>query len=324
MKPNTYHAKKRNGLLIAVVLLFMLVFVSGIFLGMQISKYTKQESVTEITLQQNAPHEQGEQAAAQQQEAPSIPSEEKENVQPEIQPTQKEESKNDTATQEEQSQETVFVPKPGFAVDGGAVGAEVVLFRAAYDGEGGMTVVQSASDEKVVAPGTTQSHKVRLRNTGNSALRYTLHIRDLFPDVAEDRVVPIELRVTDYNGAYVLGDANTWVPLADMDREIHSGIVGRDSYVYYTLQWRWAFEAERDDYDTMLGNVTDEIVSCGVQVQTYAEAHTNPDAIGGISNPFTGDTAKLGLWTAMAILSAFGIFLLVVLYRREKQGEEAL
>ena len=96
--------------------------------------------------------------------------------------------------------------------------------------------------------------------------------------------------------------------------------MGRNSYVYYTLQWRWAFETGKDDYDTMLGNVHTEVVSCGIEVETYAQQHPNPDAIGGISNPFTGDTAKLGLWTAAAMVSAFAIILLVVFsHKREKE-----
>lgn len=311
MAPHTNHTKKRNWLLVAVVLLFVLVFGSGIMVGIQVSRFTKQDKFTEITLQENVPAQNEDTPVAQAPQ--SSEKTETEKPQTSTQPT--------TGRDDGTAAAAPFVPKPGSAVDGGAVGVDIVLFRSSYNGDSGTIAVESTTGEKVVAPGVELSHKIRLRNTGNCALEYSITLSDLFSGAPEDRVVPIEVRVTDFNGKYILGDADTWIPLEDMDQVIHSGTVGRNSYVYYTLQWRWAFETGQDDYDTMLGNVHTEVVSCGIEVETYAQQHPNPDAIGGISNPFTGDTARLGLWTAAAMVSSFAIILLVVFFHKREKEE---
>ena len=146
MKERKDSPKRKNWLLPTVLLLMVLVLISGTFLGVQISKYTRKDRYTEITLRYEQP-KTAEETVQRNTGAEPLENAGVSAIQ------QRGQGIGESAA----AAGAKAAAKPGLEVDGGTAGAEVVLFRAAYDGEGGMTVVESASGDKIVAPGTSHS-----------------------------------------------------------------------------------------------------------------------------------------------------------------------
>ena len=316
----------KKWILPVAILLILLVLLSGIWLGIQINKFITREVTTDIDLQagssavSSATQPAGEDpaAAAPQATNPQGSGETSGSTSGTSGSAQNASSGGHTGTA------VTYVPNPGFTVGEGTGSTKITLFRSAYTNEAGDQVAASSLGDKVVAPGTVNSHKVHIRNTGNCALDYTLKISDLFPNAPQDRTVPLEVRICDYRGTYIVGSADTWVPLQEMKNAEHSGVVGSGSYVYYTVEWRWPYETGSDEnlYDTMLGNVNTSFVECGIELTASAEESADPYAVGGISIPNTGDTAKLTLWTGSFVISFFLIVLLLLLAPRRKREED--
>lgn len=282
-------------ILLLCILLLILVFASGIFLGIRLGKFTKVEPYTEITLSDK--DDDGD----------------KDNTD--------DDDKNGDAEEE-------FVPQPGIAIVGqnedGSVVADISIFRATYGNNEDEITVRSLGGEKVVAPGTTNKHIVRVMNTGNCALDYELFLQDLFPQIADDRTVPIEIRLTDSKGRYVMGSDDEWIPLKDLDQIADSGTVGKHCYEYYTLEWRWPFETETntDVYDTLLGTLSEtEIIECGIKIKTYATLNPDANAQGGIWVPQTGDYSQAILWVALSGVT-LGVILILVFGGKRRHDEE--
>lgn len=274
------------------LLLIVAVFVSGVLVGARLNRFQNSETTTDIPV--GGTTEPNENIAG--------------TVEATVPPTQ-------------------FVPQPGFNMDStaanGVVVTELTIFSAAYSHASGETWVRSLDGSNVVAPGTYGTHKVRLFNTGNCAMDYQLTIRDLFPDTVVERTVPIEVRLADSAGNYVIGGSNTWVALHGMQDVFDTGTLGKDCYTYYTLQWRWAFEAEEQDgFDTLLGNVTEEPVLCGLEITTFAQENPDPNAQGGLSAPQTGDAFRKELWFAVSGASLLVVALLLCCRPGDKKREK--
>lgn len=281
-------------ILLLCILLLILVFASGIFLGIRLGKFTKVEPYTEITLSDK--DDDGD--------------------------------KDNTDDDKSGDAEEEFVPQPGIAIVGqnedGSVVTDISIFRATYDNAEDEITVRALSRDKVVAPGSSNKHIIRVMNTGNGALDYELFLQDLFPQITDDRTVPIEIRVSDSKGRYVMGSDEEWIPLKDLDQIADSGTVGKHCYEYYTLEWRWPFETETntDVYDTLLGTLSEtEIIECGIKIKTYATLNPDANAQGGVWVPQTGDYSQAILWVALSGIT-FGVILLLVFGGKKRHEEE--
>ena len=284
--------QSRRWVIPVCILLILLVFVSGIILGTRIGKFTDVEPYTEVVITDD--------------------------------PSKDEEKKNKDKNNEEQ-----FVPEPGMAIGGqhsdGSVKTDLSIFCATYENENKEITVRSLGGDKVVAPGTTNSHVIRITNTGNCALDYELNVKDLFPNVAEDRVVPIEIRMMNYKGKYVIGSKDKWISLEDLDITCESGTVGKSCYIYYTLEWRWPYETDTngDIYDTLLGTLSNtEKIECGITITTTAIMNENPDAEGGFWVPKTGDYTNSILWISLTGVSLLLLFILLFERTKKSNAEE--
>ena len=98
--------------------------------------------------------------------------------------------------------------------------------------------------DKVIYPGYESVYKVRIRNTTDMSLYYSLKITE-----TNDYSIPIKYRLL-LDGEYVIGDKNTWVTideLATSPVRIKSG-----KKADYAIEWYWDPDVD-DEYDTQLG-----------------------------------------------------------------------
>ena len=163
----------------------------------------------------------------------------------------------------------------------------VNIFSAYYINGDGVITVQSSSDDKVVAPGTSGYYRFDLKNTGNVALDFTcLVTTSIVINGAEFENLPIVIRLRDYKGNYLIGSADEWECFDKVSMDTHNMTIGKASYVYYELEWRWAFESEvegSDEFDTFIGNVSaDKGVYLSINIATTATQSDKADASGGI------------------------------------------
>lgn len=141
---------------------------------------------------------------------------------------------------------------------------ELELFHISYEDENGEIVVEGVTGEDVVAPGTEVTYTVRLENKDNIAIDYLLSCDAEFYNQYE---VPIEIRLTDSFGNYILGSDELWVPVTDLNDLAYKGSIPTGEFASFGFSWRWIFEETPDDdtYDTFLGNLEGEEVP-GVRV----------------------------------------------------------
>lgn len=173
---------------------------------------------------------------------------------------------------------------------------DVDIFSAySINGEGVITV-QSSNDDNVVAPGTSGYYRFDLKNTGNVALDFTcLLTTEVVIKGAEFENLPIVIRLRDYKGNYLIGSNDEWECFDKVAMDVNSMTLGKGSYVYYELEWRWAFEDENensDEFDTFIGNVAaDEGVFLSINISTTATQSEEADIAGGI---VSNDDIKTG------------------------------
>lgn len=202
---------------------------------------------------------------------------------------------------------------------------DVEIFSLRYDnnGDGHYTVVTSKGD-KVFAPGTEQSYTFTLSNTGSRSLDYKLTIRAYYENT-DGLWIPIEGRLSDYTGAWLVGSATSWPDVLALDGYAKNGVLSAGNEADYTIDWRWPFERfdgegldANDAYDTMLGNTAvDKDLILHIIIMTEAWLDEDPVQPGG--KPKTGDTAQPYLWAAVFLISL--VVLLIILYalRRDKK-----
>lgn len=151
---------------------------------------------------------------------------------------------------------------------------EIELFRIEYSNEEGRIVVQGANADNVVAPGTSVDYNIRLRNNGNTVVEFLMIPTVEFLSGDE---VPVEFKMVDSYGNYLLGSKTQWVKAEDVNSLAHKGIIYPGDVFAYHISWRWVFEVsdEQNGYDTDLGNKDGEILP-GVSVGITTEATANP------------------------------------------------
>lgn len=194
---------------------------------------------------------------------------------------------------------------------------DVEIFRISYDNATGETTVRSQNGDKLLAPGVGGSYAFYLENTGNVTLDYTMEMEASF---SSRYAIPVNVAVTKGDGSYLLGAAQEMVDVLRLNEVQESGTVSAGYIQPYTLHWEWPFE-ENDEYDTMLGNLAvDEPIFLTITIRTTAQYNGTPGSGGGMP-PQTGDTAQLGMYVTLLMVSLAGLLLLLCLRRKEETNE---
>lgn len=215
----------------------------------------------------------------------------------------------------------LLTAKPGFQVyDDNTVWSgqtDIEIFKISYENGTGAVTVNSENGEKVLAPGTENTYRFTLENTGNVSLDYELTMEAYFSH--QETPIPIYARVVDHNGNYLAGTAEAKTDVLDLNQVHEKGTLRAGYVAPHTLEWEWPFELD-DEYDTMLGNMAvEEDITLTVVIKTIASCNADPDAPGG--NPKTGDDTPIGLLVGLMAVSAVG--LVVLLLPRKKREEQA-
>ena len=151
---------------------------------------------------------------------------------------------------------------------------EIELFRIEYANEQGEITVQGLNADNVVAPGTAVNYDIRLRNNDDVIIDFMM-----IPTVEflTGDAVPVQFKIIDDYGNYILGSDTHWVGSDDMNNLYHKGSIHPGEVFTYHVSWQWIFEVsdEQDAFDTFLGNQNGEVLP-GVKVGITTEAVANP------------------------------------------------
>lgn len=202
----------------------------------------------------------------------------------------------------------------------------IEIFQTQQVNADGDVVVQSAKNDDVIAPGSKGSYTFYLRNEGNVALDYNISFTAKLTSEnirlsAEN--FPFLFRMYDQTGKYAVGGEETWVTADEINDVLHDGIVGKGSFFHYTLEWYWPFENGDDGMDTYFGNLSAERdVVLSLDISSYAEESTNPNATGGEIDKINKPAPEVGdinpiTFVALMVATLLSILLLIyLLYRR--------
>lgn len=243
-------------------------------------------------------------------------------------PSQAEPEENTTITDNtaEESQ------KIGFEVSSDNVvwetDTEIEIFKMSYENQNGEITVKSESGDAIIAPGTENSTVFKLKNTGTVPLDYYVNLNLTISSSNEELKIPIEIRLSRYDGKWVVGGSDEYVNVYEVTDGSDVGVLGAGKYIYYTLDWRWPFEGEGDVmiadlYDTALGNlqVEEELVFI-VELESYATEGI-PGSDGGIIIPETGDTNDVRLWIYIGIGSVALLLILILWVKKSEKKSQA-
>lgn len=151
----------------------------------------------------------------------------------------------------------------------------IELFRIEYSNEKGEVTVQGLNADNVVAPGTSVGYDIRLRNNDDVIIDFLMTPTVEFLTSDE---VPVEFKIMDDYGNYILGSDTEWVDSDGMNQLAHKGSIHPGEVFTYHVRWQWVFDVseEQDGYDTYLGNQDGELVP-GVVVGLETQASANPN-----------------------------------------------
>lgn len=197
--------------------------------------------------------------------------------------------------------------------------AELDIFSVTYKNSSGEIIIEGAEGEKVIAPGAWVDYSVYLRNKDTVAIDYTFIAQVEVINLTETPglELPLVFRIMDNDLNYIAGDAKTWVGRAELDGLSHNGTLQRDESTEYTFQWKWPFEGGDDEYDTFLGNLSED-VSIKISFVLRSEANTSL----GLGDDFwrTGPGRTI-LIIIFALLLLIAIILLIIAYFKNKRVE---
>ena len=105
--------------------------------------------------------------------------------------------------------------------------------------------------ESKIAPGVSNTYSFVVRNDSNASASYAI---EMYKTCDYDINLTYRLKK---NGEYVIGDDNNWVTAEQLKTEFSR--LSSNNNDSYMLDWKWEYEAGRDDVDTYIGeNMTDE------------------------------------------------------------------
>ncbi len=196
---------------------------------------------------------------------------------------------------------------------------QVEIFKVAYENGEGIVTAESFNGDKIVAPGTENSYIFKLKNTSGEIAHYTLNVDAYI--TPGDKMIPIEARLSRYDGKWIVGGAENWVDVPTLDTASDESSLMPGRYAYYTLDWRWPFEGN-DELDTYLGNLaTQEDITITIVISTTAVMAGPDDPIieEGLVPPDTGDNSILSVWISLAVGAAVFLIIIVVYRIREEK-----
>lgn len=151
----------------------------------------------------------------------------------------------------------------------GETDGSIKLFHVTYEGASGQITVEGTNGQQVVAPGTSVDYDVRLRNKDDVIIDYVI-----VPEVeyfTED-AVPVNFKIMDTHGNYILGDEDTWASAEELNSLTHKGSIHPGEVSTYHVTWQWDFESGNDAYDTYLGNAEGPGLSVSLSTQSSASS----------------------------------------------------
>jgi len=158
----------------------------------------------------------------------------------------------------------------------GELDGSIELFRIEYENSSGEVTVQGVNADNVVAPGTTVGYDVRLRNNDDCIIDFLMTPTVEF---LSDDIVPVEFKIIDDYGNYILGGEDFWSSADGMNALAHKGSIHPGEVFTYHVLWQWVFEVSdaQDEYDTFLGNMDGEVLpGVTVGIETQASASVKP------------------------------------------------
>lgn len=164
---------------------------------------------------------------------------------------------------------------------------EINIFDTHYANGDGQITVESQNGEALIAPGTNMQYQFTMCNNSNIAVLYEIDLDLLVKLGGEvqgremEEALPIKVRLTTGNGEYLLGTEESYVKLADALVVKRRLALGAESFDTFTLDIAWDFEGD-DQNDTHLGDLSaDKNLTLSLSVDTFAEEHFDPAALGG-------------------------------------------
>ncbi len=208
---------------------------------------------------------------------------------------------------------------PGFVVgDDNTVWesqTNVEIFRVSYANGDGQVTVNSGNGDKLLAPGTENSYRFTLHNTGDVALDYTLQVEAFFSN--EEAIIPVVARLVDYKGNYLVGSADSYADVLALNTVQIEESISAGYIAPYCLEWMWPFEGD-DAYDTWLGDLaTEEDITLTIVIRTTAEYGGE----GGL--PPTGDTSGVAVAATVMVGSFAALLVILLLPKRKREDEDA-
>lgn len=207
---------------------------------------------------------------------------------------------------------------------------EINIFRTKEVNESGQIVVESSSGDKIIAPGMEGSYRFYVKNLGNIALdtKTILDVKFIAENLDYDyETLPIEIRFLNYRGESLT--KSEWISVDEFEKCIDELTIGKNRYIYYTVEWRWLFETDNDELDTLLGNLSaDSNVELTISIVSSATQSEEYDAEGGLSSglddPRTGGDLVPVPYIVLNLLILLIIIALIILeiIKRKKKSEE--
>lgn len=213
---------------------------------------------------------------------------------------------------------------------------DIEIFKMEYHNDGYITV-QSSNGDKVVAPGTENEYTFHFKNEGNAPGKYNMKLEAIFSQ--KDWPIPIEARMKNQNGEYILGSKDSWDNSPDLKEIKDSAVLGTNKFATYTFEWRWPFERgdgdeliANNEYDTFIADfesLYSKEMTMTLNISTSTEldygVENSTDKVQGISSPYTGEMRNLAIRSAIVMLVLVtSIISIIHLERRQIKKIEAL
>ena len=205
---------------------------------------------------------------------------------------------------------------------------QIDIFQMAYSNEKGEIIVKSSNGDKVIAPGLQGTYEFQIKNIGNIAVdTKTIVSTEIEINNLEYENLPIEFRFIDYEGNILSG--NDWISVDKFDECTSELTIGKNSYIYYMLDWRWKFDSGNDEFDTFLGNLSsNSTVKFTINIVSNAIQSEELDSLGGLA--LSDDMPRTGgdivpvpyIVLNLVILIINTILIVMHVIKRKKKKEE--
>lgn len=164
---------------------------------------------------------------------------------------------------------------------------------------------QANNSESYIAPSSEGSYQFTIENSASFPFVYTLQISD--ENLSQ---IPMQFRLHDASGNYIIGSDSAWVPIEDITN-IHGSLDYQED-TNYTLDWRWP--EETDVIDTSYG-----ILAADGAYYTLNFLITAQQS-GPAASPWVNHnriTPLIPVMTALIILFLISVFV-VIIYAPQK------